>query len=54
MIKDNELLMDMVQVNLNNNKDNNMEVDWIKVNLQNKIKVNYLQIIVNFLKQSDL
>ena len=49
MIKDNVLLMDRVFY-LNNNKDNKTEVDWIKVNLQNKIKVNYLQIIVNFLK----
>ncbi len=54
MIKDNEFLKEIGQFNLNNSKDNKTEVDWIKFNLQNKNKVNYLQIIVNFLKQSDL
>ena len=37
MIKDRELLMEIGQFNLNNNKDNKKEVDWIKVNLQKKV-----------------
>ncbi len=37
MIKDRELLMEIGQFNLNNNKDNKTEVDWIKVNLQKKV-----------------